>query len=49
MMSWLFAFELEEYFSADVLNLEFLMPLAFVMAAGICILVVVGIGAYWCA
>ena len=39
-----FSYKLEEYFSADVLNLEFLIPLAFIMAAGICIFeVVVGI------
>ena len=39
-----FSYKLEEYFSADVLNLEFLIPLAFVMAAGICIFeVVVGV------
>ena len=39
-----FSYKLEEYFSTDVLNLEFLIPLAFVMAAGICIFeVVVGI------
>lgn len=39
-----FSYKLEEYFSADVLNLEFLIPLAFIMAASICIFeVVVGI------
>ena len=39
-----FSYKLEEYFSADVLNLEFLIPYALVMAAGICIFeVVVGI------
>jgi uncharacterized membrane protein YphA (DoxX/SURF4 family) len=36
-----FSYKLEEYFSADVLNLEFLIPLALVMAAGICILEIV--------
>jgi uncharacterized membrane protein YphA (DoxX/SURF4 family) len=39
-----FSYKLEEYFSADVLNLEFLIPLALVMAAGICIFeIVVGV------
>lgn len=39
-----FSYKLEEYFSADVLNLEFLIPLALVLAAGICIFeVVVGV------
>ncbi len=39
-----FSYKLEEYFSADVLNLEFLIPLALFMAAGICIFeIVVGI------
>ena len=36
-----FSYKLDEYFSADVLNLEFLMPLSFVMAAGICIVEIV--------
>ena len=39
-----FSYKLEEYFSSDVLNLEFLIPLALFMAAGICIFeIVVGI------
>jgi uncharacterized membrane protein YphA (DoxX/SURF4 family) len=36
-----FSYKLEEYFSADVLNLEFLIPLALVMAAGLCIVEVI--------
>ena len=36
-----FSYKLEEYFSADVLNLEFLIPLALVMAAVICVFEVV--------
>lgn len=36
-----FSYKLDEYFSADVLNLEFLMPLSLVMAAGICIVEIV--------
>ncbi|MGC6428780.1 MAG: BT_3928 family protein [Flavobacteriales bacterium] len=36
-----FSYKLEEYFSADVLNLEFLMPFALIMAAGICIVEIV--------
>lgn len=32
-----FSYKLEEYFSAGVLNMEFLIPYAFLMAAGICI------------
>lgn len=36
-----FSYKLEEYFSADVLNLEFLIPLAFLMAAAICIVEIV--------
>lgn len=36
-----FSYKLEEYFAADVLNMEFLIPLAFLMAAGICIVEIV--------
>ena len=36
-----FSYKLDEYFSADVLNLEFLMPLSLIMAAGICIVEIV--------
>ncbi|MGC6470951.1 MAG: BT_3928 family protein [Flavobacteriales bacterium] len=36
-----FSYKLDEYFSADVLNLEFLIPLSLVMAAGICIVEIV--------
>jgi uncharacterized membrane protein YphA (DoxX/SURF4 family) len=36
-----FSYKLEEYFSADVLNMEFLMPYALLMAAGICIFEIV--------
>ena len=32
-----FSYKLEEYFSAGVLNIEFLIPYAFLLAAGICI------------
>lgn len=32
-----FSYKLEEYFSAGVLNMEFLIPYAFLLAAGICI------------
>ena len=46
-----FSYKLEEYFSSAVLNMEFLIPFAFVMAAAICIVevvlgVMVLIGAY---
>jgi uncharacterized membrane protein YphA (DoxX/SURF4 family) len=36
-----FSYKLEEYFAADVLNLEFLIPFALVMAAAICIVEIV--------
>ena len=36
-----FSYKLDEYFSADVLNLEFLMPLSLIMAAGICVVEIV--------
>ena len=36
-----FSYKLEEYFSSAVLNMEFLIPFAFVMAATICIVEVV--------
>ena len=36
-----FSYKLEEYFSADVLNLEFLMPMALFLAASICIVEIV--------
>ena len=32
-----FSYKLEEYFSAGVLNMEFLIPYSFLLAAGICI------------
>ena len=32
-----FSYKLEEYFSAGVLNMEFLIPFSFTLAAGICI------------
>jgi uncharacterized membrane protein YphA (DoxX/SURF4 family) len=36
-----FSYKLEEYFSADVLNLEFLIPFAFILAAAICVVEIV--------
>jgi uncharacterized membrane protein YphA (DoxX/SURF4 family) len=36
-----FSYKLEEYFSPDVLNLEFLIPFSFIMAAAICVLEIV--------
>lgn len=36
-----FSYKLEEYFSPDVLNLEFLIPFAFIMAAAICVVEIV--------
>ena len=36
-----FSYKLEEYFSPDVLNLEFLIPFAFIIAAAICVVEIV--------
>ena len=32
-----FSYKLEEYFSSGVLNMEFLIPYSFLLAAGICV------------